>query len=631
MEKISHISIRRRLSATALLITFFLCILAGRLFYLQVLDSDHLRTLAFGQWTRDLPFTADRGDITDVNGVVLASSYTLYTMYCRPADVKAEEAEEAADFISRVLDIDRTLLYTRLTKKGVSETRLCRKITREEKLSIEEKDYSGIYFTADSARYYDHGEFLTQILGFTDADNKGQSGIELQYDRYLTGRNGYSYTETDLIGRQLEYGDTYYVAPVKGMDVRLTIEYVMQAVAEKAVKDAQARYQAKSVSCVMLDADSGAVLAMAQSPSYDLNDIPRDNVTELMENSASVPITHMYEPGSTFKILTSAIGLETGVIKNSYYCGGSCTVDGQRIRCWRSIGHGSQDFRHGVYNSCNCVFVDVALSAGTQTMYEYFNAFGLGQKTGIDFYGESSGMLIGQNSVKNVDLARIGFGQAIAVTPLQLASAVASCLNGGYLYRPYLVEEITGTDGELAYRGGAYVRNKTVSAATCEALKDLLFGVVEEGSGKNAAVPGYKIGGKTGTAQKYENGAIAAGKYISSFLGFTEVNGKTVVCLFLVDEPQGYAYYGSIVAAPYVGQIFSALFSYYKTPAQGVESAPEVVMPDVTDMGLADAAAALKRAGLDYEYSGEGGKVVYQLPAAGAKISADTVVYFAMG
>ncbi|HIU62203.1 MAG TPA: PASTA domain-containing protein [Candidatus Caccalectryoclostridium excrementigallinarum] len=627
MVKISHISIRRRLSATLLLITFFLCILSGRLLYVQIINSDSLRTLAFEQWTRDLPFTADRGDITDVNGIKLASSMTLYTMYCRPSDVK--EAEEIAAFVSDALDIDKTLLYTRLTKKGVSEVRLCRRVTRAEMLEVEQRDFSGIYFTADSARYYDQGDFLTQLLGFTDADNKGQSGLELQYDRYLTGINGYSYTETDLIGRELEDGDTYYVAPQKGMNVRLTIDYYMQAAAEKAVKDACARYDAKSVSCVMLNADTGAVLAMAQAPSYDLNDIPRDDVNALMENSSLNAVTDMYEPGSTFKILTSAIGLETGATKNSYYCGGSCSVDGQRIRCWRSIGHGSQDFRHGVYNSCNCVFVDVALTAGKDTMYDYFDKFGLGQKTGIDFYGESAGMLIARDSVKNVDLARIGFGQAVAVTLLQLASAVASCINGGYLYRPYVVEEILSQEGELAYRGGSYVKNTTISASTSEKLKDILYGVVDEGSGKNAAVEGYKIGGKTGTAQKYADGAIAAGKYISSFVGFTEINGSNIVCLFLVDEPQGYVYYGSIVAAPYVGEIFSALFSQYDVPASGETAKAEVVMPDITDLSFSDAAALLKKSGLDYEYAGTG-KVVYQLPAAGAKIEEGALVYFAM-
>lgn len=627
MVKISHISIRRRLSATLLLITFFLCILSGRLLYVQIINSDSLRTLAFEQWTRDLPFTADRGDITDVNGIKLASSMTLYTMYCRPSDVK--EAEKIATFVSDALDIDKTLLYTRLTKKGVSEVRLCRRVTRAEMLEVEQRDFSGIYFTADSARYYDQGDFLTQLLGFTDADNNGQSGLELQYDRYLTGINGYSYTETDLIGRELEDGDTYYVAPQKGMNVRLTIDYYMQAAAEKAVKDACARYDAKSVSCVMLNADTGAVLAMAQAPSYDLNDIPRDDVNALMENSSLNAVTDMYEPGSTFKILTSAIGLETGATKNSYYCGGSCSVDGQRIRCWRSIGHGSQDFRHGVYNSCNCVFVDVALTAGKDTMYDYFDKFGLGQKTGIDFYGESSGMLIARDSVKNVDLARIGFGQAVAVTPLQLASAVASCINGGYLYRPYVVEEILSQEGELAYRGGSYVKNTTISASTSEKLKDILYGVVDEGSGKNAAVEGYKIGGKTGTAQKYADGAIAAGKYISSFVGFTEINGSNIVCLFLVDEPQGYVYYGSIVAAPYVGEIFSALFSQYDVPASGETAKAEVVMPDITDLSFSDAAALLKKSGLDYEYAGTG-KVVYQLPAAGAKIEEGALVYFAM-
>lgn len=629
MKKISHISIRRRLSATLLLVTFFFCALAGRLLYVQIINSAQLGRLAFDQWTRDLPFTADRGDITDVNGRVLASSATAYTMYCRPNDVK--NAEDIARYTSEILDIDYDKILQKLTGKGVSEVRLCRKVTREEKLAIEKMDFSGIYFTADSARYYNFGDFMTQLLGFTDADNKGQSGLELQYDKYLTGKNGYSYTETDLIGREIENGDTYYVAPVKGMNVRLTVDYSVQAIAEKAVHDAAERYGAKSVSCVMLNADSGAVLAMAQAPSYDLNNVPRDDVSALMENSALIAVSDVYEPGSTFKILTSAIGIETGVIKNSYYCGGSCIVDGQKIRCWRSIGHGSQDFRHGIYNSCNCVFVDVALSAGVDTMYSYFDKFGLGRTTGIDYYGEASGITIAREKVKNVDLARIGFGQAIAVTPIQLASAVASCINGGYLYEPYIVAGIYDSKGNLAYRHDAVVKNTTVSNSTSDTLKEYLYGVVSEGSGKNAAVNGYRIGGKTGTAQKYADGSIAAGKYISSFVGFTEINGDDIVCLFLVDEPQGYAYYGSIVAAPYVGQIFSSVFSYYGVKPYEGDDVQTFVMPDITDMTLSDAAATLKKAGIDYEFAGEGTKVVYQLPAAGAVVPGSVVAYFALG
>lgn len=629
MDKISHISIRKRLLAVILLITLFFCALAGRLLYVQIINGPRLQMLAYEQWTRDLPFTADRGDITDINGNVIASAKTTYTMYCRPNDVK--DGENTARYVSQLLGIDYSALLEKLMKKGVSETRLCRKITREEKINIEAKNFAGIYFTADSSRYYPYGNFLTQAIGFTNADNAGQSGLELQYDKYLTGRNGYSFTETDLIGRELEDGDTYYVPPTKGMNLRLTIDATVQGLAEKAVGDAAVKYGAKSVSCVMLDAGSGAVLAMAQAPSYDLNDIPRDDIGKLMEQSSLNAITDVYEPGSTFKILTSAIGIETGNVKQSYYCGGSCTVDGQRIKCWRSIGHGSQDFVHGIYNSCNCVFVDVALSAGTDTMYGYFDKFGLGKKTGIDYYGEVSGLMIKKDAVKNVDLARIGFGQAIAVTPVQLAAAVASCINGGYLYTPYFVEDITDVSGKLAYRGRESVKNRTVSEQTSATLKQYLYGVVDEGSGKNAAVPGYNIGGKTGTAQKYENGSIARGKYISSFVGFTEINGREVVCLFLVDEPQGYVYYGSIVAAPYVGQIFSGMYSYYGVAPHKGEDVQTFIMPDIMDISLSEAAAILKASGIDYEFAGEGGKVVYQLPAAGAKVSSKTVTYFCMG
>ncbi|MGN0771160.1 MAG: penicillin-binding protein [Christensenellales bacterium] len=631
MDKITHTSIKKRLLATLLLVVFVFIGLIARLFYVQIIQGTGLKIKAFNQWTRDLPLKADRGEIVDCNGVVLAESDTVYTLYARPNELT--DIEKLATLLSPILEIGKDKLYEKLSKKGVSEITVAKQLSRSQMISLISLDVNGLYLTADSTRRYPLGDFLTQVLGFTNVDGVGQSGVEQYYDQYLKGVDGATYTPTDLIGKKLADGVTYYQDGIKGMCVQLSIDSTMQLLAQKATAEAQLKYNSKSASCIIMSAKTGQVKAISSSPSYDLNDIPRNDMELLLQGSRNTIIADVYEPGSTFKILTSAIGIEENKIKNSYYCSGSALVDGQRIKCWRSIGHGSQNFEQGIQNSCNCVFMDIALSVGSKTMYEYFDAFGLGQKTGIDASGEAKGLLIEQSKVKNVDLARIGFGQAIAVTPIQLATAVCSVVNGGYLYTPTIVQSITDGAGNVAYRANPVAKNRTISEQTSQILKQYLLGVVNEGSGKNARVAGYSIGGKTGTAQKYENGTIARGKYISSFIGFADVEDDTYVCLMLVDEPQGYVYYGSIVAAPYVGEIFAGIFAYkgiapvYDEQEEALNK--EIVMPDLMDMPLANATATLKNLGLDFELSGECGKVVYQVPSAGAKVKLKTVAFIA--
>lgn len=630
MDRIAHFFVKKRLIAVVVLIIVLFALLFGRLFYLQVIQGENLQYLAYDQWTRELPFKADRGDIVDANGITLAQSSTVYTLYARPNEM--QDINFIADSISGILGVDRDSLVKKLSKTGVSEITVAKNLSKSQMLKLIATDINGLYLTADSKRYYNYGNFLTQVLGFTNSDGIGQSGVEMYYDEYLKGVDGASYTQTDLIGRELEGNKTVYVDSIKGMTTKLTIDYYIQSFAQKAVEDAQMKYNSKSASCIVMSAKTGAVLAMASAPTYDLNDIPRDDMELLLQGSRNLLVTDAYEPGSTFKILTSAIGLENNAIKHSYYCGGSSTVDGQRIRCWRSIGHGSQTFEQGIQNSCNCVFMDVALTVGKEKMYDYFDKFGLGKKTGVDISGEADGIMLGLNRVQNVDIARIGFGQAIAVTPIQLASAVCSVVNGGKLYTPYVVDKIEDINGNVAYSHIPEVKNNTISQSTSDTLKQYLYSVVSEGSGKNAYVPGYNIGGKTGTAQKYENGAIASGKYISSFIGFSDVGDDTLVCLMLVDEPQGYVYYGSIVAAPYVGQIFSSIFNYKNiAPVYSDKDEAgyeEIVMPDLMDMSIADAIVELKKLGIDYEFVGEKGKVFYQFPVAGQKVRSNQVVYF---
>ena len=631
MRNISHITLKGRLSAAMLLIALLFCALTGRLFWLQAVEGESLTDKAFGQWTRGLPMRAERGEIVTSDGVTLASSYDVFTVYVRP--VETEDAKETARAIAETCDAEYERILARIDREGVSEVRALTGASEAQALALRARKIDGVYVVADSARYYDNGNFATQLLGFVNADGVGQSGIELYYDSYLKGVDGEAYTETDLIGGKLDGSHTSYLMPIEGATLTLTIDFTLQSLAEKAVRDAVEKYSPLSASCLMMDADTGEILALAGAPTYDLNDLPRDDLALLLQGAKNTSVADVYEPGSTFKILTAAMGIEEGLIRDSYYCPGYRVVDGTRIRCWRSIGHGSQDFAHGIMNSCNCVFMDIALSAGAEKTYDYLEKFGIGSRTGVDLPGEGAGILLAEESVKSVDLARIGFGQAVATTPIGLASAVCSVLNGGRLLKPYVVKSVTIADGVYALTNSPTLRGETVSQSTSDKMREYLYSVVEEGGGKNAYVPGYRIGGKTGTAQKYENGAIARGKYISSFVGFTEIGGRTVVCLFKVDEPQGYVYYGSIVAAPYVGQIFSGAFAAFcEEPDYEQNELPETTrMPELFGLSLTEAASAVKAAGLQYEYSGEGGAVTSQFPVAGSELYGGAVVHFELG
>ena len=554
--------LRKRLLAVLMLITFIFTALFGRLMYIQLFRGSELQARALDQWTRDVPLRAPRGRITDISGIVLADTATEYTLYVRPNDVS--DKEELALLLSEVFELDREKLLNKLNKRA-SEVTISKKVTKEQMQFLRGSGLGGMYFSEDIKRFYPFGDFASALLGFTDYDTYGQSGIELYYDEYLRGVDGQILSESDLVGRAKKDGKTYYIPYVSGLDLTLTIDYHIQSFAENAVREAMTAFAPKSVSCIIMDCNTGAVRAMAYSPSFDLNEIPRDDVVSLFEMSKNKATSTVYEPGSTFKILTAAIGLETGKFNENYsfFCPGYRMIDGQRIKCWRTIGHGSQRYGDGINNSCNCLFMDIATTVGTETMYDYFDALGLKEPTGIDYGGEIGGILIDETAVKTVDLARMGFGQAIAVTPLGLLSAACCVVNGGHTVTPYILEKaVDPKSGQIAYSHTEPQTDRIFSEGTSARMRTFLQGVVDEGGGKKAKVEGYSIGGKTGTAQKYENGAIASGKYISSFLGFSTVEDPRYAVLFIVDEPQGYLYYGSYVAAPFVGKILKSIFDY---------------------------------------------------------------------
>ena len=613
-----------------LAIAFFFCIVAGKLTYVQLVEGRTLQARALDQWTRDVPLRATRGGIYDRNGILLAGTDTSYTLYVRPVEVddKAALARQVADCL--YLDYDRVL--STVSKRGASEVTVAKKVTKEQALALQATGLDGLYFSRDIDRYYPYGNFMCQLLGFTDADTLGQTGLELYYDDYLKGLDGYQLTQSDIRGNSI--ADTIsYIPAVEGFDLTLTIDKSIQYFAESAVESAYHKYAAKSAACVVMD-DTGGVVAVAQAPGFDLNNVPRDDLATLFDLSKISATTNVYEMGSTFKIITLAAALNEGVtdLNDTFYCAGSREVDGQRIKCWKTKGHGSQTLAEAVQNSCNCAFMELALRVGTAKMYRYFRLLGLTEKTGVDVSGEASGLLLSEENVKTVDLARIGFGQAIAVTPMELIRAVTACVNGGTLYTPRILDKVYDKDGKLVettYTEGVRV----LEADTSRLVRDLLLGVVNGGSGRLAGVAGYEIGGKTGTAQKYRNGGIDRGKYLSSFIGFLSAGDRQYVALLYVDEPEGYLYYGSQVAAPYVGEIFKNVAAYLDL-VPSADTAGEkttFVMPDLLGKTYGEVQAVCKAYDVYLEASGEGARVTYQFPVAGAVLSGPCVLYVDMG
>lgn len=595
--------------------------MAGRLCYLQVFTGEELRERAAEQWYRDLPLKAKRGAIYDCEGEAIVDSKDVFTVYVRPAAVKDKSL--VANRLSAELDVNENKLFEKISRAAVSEITVKKNVDFETGGRLRDMGLDGVYFSVDSARNYPYDGCLTQVLGYTNADNEGQNGLEGYYNSYLRGVNGFSATETDNKGTELDGNVTKYVPAVPGADLHTTIDVAIQGFAETAVKGAVVEWKAKSASMIVMDVNTGGIVAMAKTPTYDLSDIPRDDVNMLNAYSKNTMIVDVYEPGSTFKIFTTAAAIESGVVSDldTFFCPGYRVVDGKRIKCWRSIGHGSQHLAEGVKNSCNCVFMDLAQRMGTQKFYENLHKFGFGAKTGVDFYSESSGLMMNEKSVKTVDLARIGFGQAVAVTPIQLISGVSAIVNGGVYHTPHFMNNVTDANGTVIFSHSGEER-RVVSQATSEKMRGLLENVVKDGSGKKAGVPGYRIGGKTGTAQKYENGAIAQGKYVSSFVGFAPVDNPKYAVLMIIDEPGTYAYYGSIVAAPYVGDVFSKIFeSKGIEPTETTEEKEQVEMPYLCGKSVNAAMNELDVLGVKYEISGEGETVSTTLPAAGSQVA----------
>ncbi len=548
-------------------IAFLFCLFLGRFFYVQLVWERELLARAVDQWTRELPVAPERGNIFDASGELLAGNTAAYTLYARANAV--QDAEKTARALSSLLPLSYESLLAKLSDRSSSEIVLLRRAEKETVAAVEGTNLQGIYYARDNRRVYPYGALSSQVLGFSSSDGAGLTGIEKQYDGYLAGTKGEILYETDLVGAEIEGTGASYIPAEDGLDVTLTLDVRIQSLAEEVMARALEEHGAKAARCIVLDPSDFSVLAMVNLPSYDLNDIPRGDAAELNALSRNALISDAYEPGSTFKIVTAAANIEEYLRGNKsayspqtvFSSSRTRNVEGSTIRCWsdhKNGKHANLTLAGALNNSCNPCFVDIVLALGKETFYDYLEKFRFGSATGIDFSGEAIGMLLPESTLKNSDLARIGFGQSIAVTPLQLACAAAAAVNGGYYYAPRLVKSISSEDGAVYLESGKRLLCRTVSEETSELLSSMLEGVVKEGSGKQAYVEGLRVAGKTGTAQKYENGHIAAGKYVSSFVGYFPADDPRYLVLVIVDEPQG-SYYGSTVAAPCAGEIFRGI------------------------------------------------------------------------
>ena len=625
--KYSSYSMIKRLLALVVLIAFFACIIVFRLFYIQILGGYSFVEKGLTQWLRDLPLIATRGTITDRNGVVLASSYTTYDVYVRPADV--DDQEGVASLLSTVLNLDYGKVLEKVQNSGYSEIKIETDVEKSTVQQILNNYKSGIFFTSDTVRNYTYDDMLCQILGFVGSDNSGQTGLEAFYNTYLAGQNGVSLVEADLKGQTLPDSLTYYEDAINGLNLTLTIDFRLQNAVEEILSNAMASTGAKSVSCLVTNPKTGEILSVCTLPSYNLNEVPREDSSLLNSLSRASTIVDTFEPGSTFKAIVCAIALEEGVttIHDYFYCAGYRIINGVKINCARRSGHGSQSLVDGLKNSCNCVFMTLIERIGVEKFYEYLTKMGFTDGFGIDFPGETAAVLMPLSTVTAPDLARMGFGQTIAISALQMVVGFGAVINGGYVYRPYFLKEMSTETGQIVYTSPVTTITKIFSEETSSAMRNMLFTVVDSGGGKYAKLEGYKIGGKTGTAQKYENGAIAQGKYIASFIGFAPYDDPEYVVYVVVDEPQG-AYYGGVVAAPVAKSIFEKIFDIFETESTESESnqGEAIELPTFIGMTITEAGALCASLGLQYLVQGDGDYVTAQIAGPGSEVHKNDIV-----
>lgn len=637
-------------------------IVAARLGYIQIVKADEYSARAVSKQTRTINVTSERGTIFDANGKALAMNESGYIVSVAPETVRDQEkkqkgyTEQMAKALADVLsDLTEEEIYDKLTASGnymVIEKFVSERTYLKLRKLVKNNVATGLQLDKTTRRYYPLGEFAAHVLGITTAQNTGVFGIEQYYDQYLAGKAGRMVSSTDASGRSLSGGIKKYYAGTEGQNVVLTLDEVIQHYVEKALKDVQMDTKAERVMAIAMNPKTGAILAMASYPDFDLNE-PRtpldDEEREALEEMSDAEkvnywsgtmwrnplVNDTYEPGSPFKLLTTAMALEENLtnVSDSFVCSGTITVAGQPLNCWRYYApHGKETLAQGVANSCNPVFVTLARRLGIPSFYTYLDRFGLDTKTGIDLPGETTAIIQNQEKIGPVELATMSYGQGIAVTPIQLVTALSSIGNDGKMMKPRLVEKLVDAEGKMVTEFKPEVIRQVVSPSTANDLCRMMEGVVRNGTGSAAYIPGYRIGGKTGTAQKVVNGKYTDFTY-SSFFAMAPMDDPQFSVLFIVDSPRG-VHYGSKTAGPGVYSIMSNCLKYLNitpvyTGSSEANATAKVSVPNVTEMSYRRAKQKLQEVqleGIACPAGSEDFRVVKQYPEAGSGLSPGDMV-----
>ena len=618
--------IDKRIKILFLVLLFCFLLIILRVFYVQIIDYKKLNKYAKNLWSRDLPVEANRGKILDRNGVVLADNITTTSLVLIPTQIKNKK--KTTRLLADILNVS----YEEMKEHVYKQTSIERVHPEGRRLSYEVSDkiaslkLDGVYLVKESKRSYPYKNLLSHVLGYVGIDNQGLSGIELQYDKYLTGKSGAIKYFSDAKGNKLNLTDIY-VAPQDGMNITLTIDINIQKSLERELDNIVDMFSPDNALAIVIEPNTGEILAMSSRPDYDPNNYQNYNTETLSRN---LPIWSSYEPGSTFKIITTSAAVEENVVdlkKDHFYDSGSVNVDGSILRCWKAGGHGEQTMLQVLQNSCNPGFVKMGQLLGKEKLFEYIDKFGFGEKTGVDLNGEGEGIIFNLNQVGNVELATTAFGQGVSVTPIQQVRAVSAVVNGGTLYTPYIVKNISENEtGTIIKQYKKKKIRNVISKKTSNIMKKALESVVAKGGGKSAYIEGYRIGGKTGTAQKVKDGQYMVGNYIMSFMAIVPSNDPKAVLYLAIDNPKNTALLSSYTTTPIARRILLDIIDALDIEKQenGLKKdlewsdIPTHKIPNVVGLSLDDAKKKLKK--FTIEYTGSGKKVVSQSPKSGEKL-----------
>lgn len=627
----------QRIKYVFIIFVLLFFIIFVKIVYVQVFSYEKLSTLSDDLWSRELPISAARGKILDRNGKVLADNKTITSLVIIPNQI--EDKERVTEVLSSILKVNYQDMYKHVTKKTSIERvhPEGRNLSFEIADKINSYNFSGVYLVKESKRYYPNKDMLSHVIGYTGIDNQGLSGIELLYDKYLTGENGAIKYYSDAKGNKLDMAEVYN-EPVPGLDVMLTVDYDIQTSIERELDNIEDMFSPDHALAIAMDPNTGEVLAMSSRPSFDPNNYKNYSSDVLSRN---LPIWMTYEPGSTFKIITTASAVEEQVVdlfKDQFYDSGSVTVSGSKLRCWKAGGHGHQTFLQVFENSCNPGFVKMGFLLGKNKLFDYIKLFGFGEKTGIDLNGEGKGIIFDIGDVNDLELSTTAFGQGVSVTPIQQITAVSSIVNGGNLYKPYIMKSILDSKtGNIYQENEKTLVRKTISESTTKTMRIALESVVARGGGKVTYIDGYRVGGKTGTAQKVENGRYLENNYIMSFMAVLPSNDPKVVLYLAIDNPKKTALLSSYTTTPFVRKILLDMINILdikKQPDQALKDYEWMdkkyyEVPNVVGMTRKEAKKVLSN--FEIEFAGDGDTVVEQSPSAGTRYYETGVVKLLLG